>query len=137
MEEGRESIFLSKRKKSMCVLQNTSRLIGLFWKGKKSEIGVDIIGPDVIKLFFMLSSAEHEILNVHRCKNSKNFSFFSGSDKTRMLFFLLRNVKMPTVIGILTFMSRKISCLAELSMEKVFLTSGPDLNFGMGNTPVL
>ena len=29
-----------------------------------------------------------------------------------MLFFLLINVKMPTIVGILTFMSRKISCSA-------------------------
>ena len=44
-----------------------------------------------------------------------------------MLFFLLINVKMPTLVGILIFMSRIISCSAELSM-KLFITSGPDLN---------
>ena len=41
-------------------------------------------------------------------------SAFLGSDKPRMLFFPLINVKMPTVVGILTFMSRKnftISCV--------------------------
>ena len=27
------------------------------------------------------------------------------------------NVKMPTIVGILTFMSRKIKCSAELSMK--------------------
>ena len=42
-------------------------------------------GPEVVKLFFVLNSAEHEIMN----------------------FFLLINVKMPTIVGILTFMSRK------------------------------
>ena len=41
-----------------------------------------------------------------------------------MLFFLLINVKMPKAVGILTIMSRKISCSAELSLE----TSGPGLN---------
>ena len=40
-------------------------------------------------------------------KNIKKFSFFSGSDNLRMLFFQLINVKMPTTVGILTFMSRK------------------------------
>ena len=42
--------------------------------------------------------------------------------------FLLINVKIPTTIGILTCMSRKkiISCSAELSMKKSFITSGPD-----------
>ena len=64
-------------------------------------------GPEIIKLFFMLNSAEHEILNAYKYKNISNLAFFSGSDKPRMLFFLLINVKMPTIVGILTFMSRK------------------------------
>ena len=34
-----------------------------------------------------------------------------------MLFFLLIDVKMPTIVGILTLMSRKKSCSAELSMK--------------------
>ena len=42
-----------------------------------------------------------------------------------MLFFLLINVKMPTVVGILTFVSEKVSYSAELSF--VFRTSGPGL----------
>ena len=42
-----------------------------------------------------------------------------------MLFFLVINVKMPTIVGILTFISRKISCSAELSM--IFITPGPVL----------
>ena len=50
---------------------------------------------------------EHEILNAHKYENIKEFSFFRGSDKPRMLFFLLMNVKMPTIVGILTLMSRK------------------------------
>ena len=33
------------------------------------------------------------------------------------------NVKMPTIVGILAFMSRQILCSAELSM-KFFITSG-------------
>ena len=68
------------------------------------------------KTFFVLNSVEHEILNAHKYKNIQKFSFFSDSDKPRMLFFLLINVKMPTIVGILTlltivgiltFMSRK------------------------------
>ena len=43
-----------------------------------------------------------------------------------MLFFPLINVKMPTIVGILTFMSRKISCSVESSM-KSFITSGPGM----------
>ena len=64
-------------------------------------------GPEVIKLFFMLNSVEHKIVNAHKYINIKKFGFFSGSDKPIMLFFLLINVKMPTIVGILTFMSWK------------------------------
>ena len=60
-------------------------------------------GPDVIKLSFMLNIAEYEILNAHNYEN-KFIQHFSGSDKHRMLFFLLIN----TIVGILTLMSKKI-----------------------------
>ena len=63
--------------------------------------------PRGYKSFFMLSSVEHEILNALTYKNIKKFGFFIGSDKSRVLFFPLINVKMPTVVGILTSMSRK------------------------------
>ena len=53
---------------------------------------------------FMLSSAEHEILNA---LNYQEIQHVSGSEKPKMLFFLLINVKMPTTVGILTFMSSK------------------------------
>ena len=65
-------------------------------------------GPEVIKLFPCLThSVEHGISNAQKYKNIKKFSFFSCSDKPEMLFFPLINVKMPTIVGILTFMSRK------------------------------
>ena len=32
-------------------------------------------GPEVIKIFFMLKSTEHKILNVHKYKNIKKFGF--------------------------------------------------------------
>ena len=54
------------------------------------------------------------------------FSFFSGTDKPRMHFLLLINVTMPTIVGIVTFMSKKISCSAELSKGNSFITLGPD-----------
>ena len=41
-----------------------------------------------------------------------------------MLFFLLKNVKMPTTVGILTFMSKNIPCANELSMN-ILITWGP------------
>ena len=46
----------------------------------------------------------HEILNAHVYKIIKKFAFL-GSDKPKMLFFPLINVKMPTIAGIFTFIS--------------------------------
>ena len=63
--------------------------------------------PRGYKTLFMLSSIEHEILNAHKYKNIKKFGVFLGSDKPRMLFFSLINVKMPLIVGILIFISRK------------------------------
>ena len=60
-----------------------------------------ITRPQGYKTFFMLNSAEREILNTHKYENIKKFGFFLGSDKPRMLFLSL------IVVGILTFMSRK------------------------------
>ena len=53
---------------------------------------------------------------------------FSCSDKQRMLFFMLITVKMPTIVGILTFMSWKNSMLNWDEHEKSFITSGPDIS---------
>ena len=66
--------------------------------------------------FFMLNSAEHEILKLISIKISRN-SAFLRLRHTGMLFFLLMTVKMPTIVGILTFVSRKNSCSAEMSMK--------------------
>ena len=44
-----------------------------------------------------------------------------------MLFFPLINVKMPTIVGILTFMSRKTFMLSLVEHEKSFITSSPGI----------
>ena len=44
-----------------------------------------------------------------------------------MLFFPLIHVKMPTTVGILTFMSGENFMLNWVEHEKSFITSGPDL----------
>ena len=54
---------------------------------------VALPGPEIIKIFSMLNSAEHEM-------------------------FLLMKVKMPTIVGILTFMSRKNSIIGLSELEK-------------------
>ena len=51
---------------------------------------------------FFMHSVQQEISNAH-----KEIQHFLDSDKPKMLFFPLINVKMPTTVGILTFMSRK------------------------------
>ena len=66
----------------------------------------------------MLNSVEREILMLIRIIVSSN-SAFLGSDKPRMLFFPLINVKKPTIVGILTCMSRKIFMLSGVEHEKV------------------
>ena len=43
---------------------------------------------------------------------------FSNSTQLSMIFFLLINVKMPTIVGILAFMSGKIAFYANLSLKK-------------------
>ena len=43
-----------------------------------------------------------------------------------MLIFLLINVDMPTIVGILTFMGKKNFMLSSVEHEKTFITSGPD-----------
>ena len=69
----------------------------------------------------MLNSAEHEISNVHTYKNIKINSAFLGSDKPRMLFFLLISIKMPTIVGILTFMRRKKAFYVHLRLKNAEL----------------
>ena len=62
--------------------------------------------PEVIKLFICSTqlSMKFKMLIYIKYQEIKHCP---GSDKSRMLFFLLINVEMPTVVGILTFMSRQ------------------------------
>ena len=50
----------------------------------------------------MLESTEPEILTAHKNYNAENQYFSGFSD---VVFILLINVKMPTIVGILAFMS--------------------------------
>ena len=80
----------------------------------------------------MLNSAEHEILNANKYINIMIFCccFFQAQKSLECYFVLLINVKMPTVVGILTFTSKKnfTACSAELSVKKNCITSGPDFD---------
>ena len=63
-------------------------------------------GAEIINLnLFMLNSTEHKISTVHKLKyrQAKKCSALCLSYDA---FIRLINVKMPTIVGILTFMSR-------------------------------
>ena len=82
-------------------------------------------GPEIIKLFSWSTQQSMKFQMLISIKIPRN-SAFSGSGKPRMLLFLLRNVKMPTNIGILTFMSGKNFMVTWAEHEKSFITSRPD-----------
>ena len=67
-----------------------------------------------------------EILNAPKKENIKKISIFSASEKPRILFFPLINVKMPTIVGILTFINMKNFMLSRVEHEKSFITSGQE-----------
>ena len=53
-----------------------------------------LIRPQGYKTFSMLNSTEHEI-SIAQVFIYQEIQLFSGSDKPKMLFILLINVKMP------------------------------------------
>ena len=67
------------------------------------------VRPQGYETFFMLNSTEHEISTAHKKlkyrQMKKDASCFNLSVVVHV-FILLINVKMPTIVGILTFMSR-------------------------------
>ena len=52
-----------------------------------------------------LCSTEHEISTAHKTKMLKNIKIFLAFNLSDVVFIMLINVKMPTIVGILTFMS--------------------------------
>ena len=80
-----------------------------------------ITGPKVIKLF----SCSSQLSIKFEKKILKKKWLIFGSDKPRMLFFPLISVKMPTIVGILTFMRWKNFTLRWVEHEKSFINSGP------------
>ena len=62
-------------------------------------------GPEVIKLFSYSTqlSTKFQLLIKAKIPKMKRFLALSLSD---VVFIMLINVKMPTIVGILTFMSR-------------------------------
>ena len=54
----------------------------------------------------MLNSNEHEIVTAHKKLKYRQIKKFLALSLSDGVFILLKNVKMPTIVGILTFMSR-------------------------------
>ena len=68
----------------------------------------------------MFNETEHEILTIHKTEIVKNIDFFPALTHVNVVFILLINVKMPTIVGILTFISRIIFMLSWRAHEKKF-----------------
>ena len=75
----------------------------------------------------MFNSTEHEISTAHKTKipTNKDVSCFKY---LRRCIYQAKNIKMPTIVGILTFMSKINFVLSCVEHEKSFITSGPDRN---------
>ena len=103
--EGLNEEMMGRRLKKMFLCISKSRMLSL---------GHSLTSrPRGYKNFFMLNS--RMLISIKISRNSA----FLGSNKPRMLLFPLINVKMPTIVDILTLMSRKNLCSVELSMKKV------------------
>ena len=78
--------------------------MGLVLKRQESINSLNA-GPEIINLFFMLNSTEHELSSAKKLKyrQIKNVLALSLTD---VVLILLINVKMQTIIDILTFMRR-------------------------------
>ena len=61
--------------------------------------------PQGYKTIFVLNSAEHEIYIAHKYQIAK-VNEISGLNHKSQSLILLLNVKMPIIVGILTFVSR-------------------------------
>ena len=73
------------------------------------------------KTFFMLNSTEHVISTANKNLLYWKIKIFLALKLSKVIFILLIDVKMPTIVGILTCMSiiNKISSSIEISMNKI------------------
>ena len=70
----------------------------------------------------MLSLADLEILTAHKYFNSQ---FDLKCTSLKLVIYPAQNVKMPTIVGMLTFMSRINFSISWAEHEKSFITLGP------------
>ena len=89
---------------NVMALDMSAHLFLFFFSTKTYVMGIVLLRTQKLcynwargyETFFMLNSTEHEISSAHK------FLALSLSD---VVFIMLINVKMPTIVGILTFMS--------------------------------
>ena len=83
-------------------------------------------GPEVIQLFSCSTQLSTKFQLLIKTKiPTKKFLALSLSD---VVFIMLINVKMPTIVGIVTFVSRINFVLSLVEYEKSFITSRPGYN---------
>ena len=76
----------------------------------------------LLPFYWKLSCSLHVKTACHREEQiCPEVIFFSCSAHLSMKFFLLTNVKMPTINGILTFMNRKIAFQADMILKNADL----------------
>ena len=85
-----------------------------------------ITGPEVIKLFPFSTqlSTKFQLLINTKILSNKEVSCFNA---LRCCIYHAKNVKMPTIVGILTLMSRINFILSQVEHEKKFYNIGPGL----------
>ena len=72
----------------------------------------------------MYNSTEHELSIAHKKLKYRQMRKFLALRLSDVVFIMLTNVKMPTIVGILTYMSMINSVLSRIEHEKV-ITSDP------------
>ena len=73
----------------------------------------------------MLNSTEHEISNAHKHVKYRQMEKFLALSLSDVVFIMLINVKMSTIVGILTFISRVNFVLSYVEYGKSCIKSGP------------
>ena len=96
----------------------------LTWVNGRKRISTKVWGLAPRLYFFSCStklSMKFELLT--KTKMLKTFFAFKLSD---VVFIMLINDKLPTIVGILTFMGMINFMLSWVEHEKIFITSGPE-----------
>ena len=68
--------------------------------------------PRGYKTVFLCNSTEQDISTAHKDSNIDKLKGLLALSLSDVVFIMLINVKMPTIVGILTFMSRVNSVLS-------------------------